>query len=196
MLAQNSDHNLARVSNRWLKSYYFVRFAVSAVWVALAFTVAKTMPPLAAIMLVAYPAWDALANLVDAQRTGGLSRNKSQLLNFVISLLTALAVAIALTNSNNAVLAVYGVWAVLSGLFQLITAARRWKINGAQWAMILSGAQSALAGVFFVRMAGGVEAIGITNVAPYAAFGAFYFLVSAVWLVVSDILRKSPQIAD
>ena len=187
---------LAQASNTWLKSYYFVRFAVSAVWVALAFTVARTMPLLAAIMLVAYPAWDALANFLDAQRTGGMSRNRSQLLNFVISALTALAVAAALTRSMNAVLAVYGIWAVLSGLFQLITAVRRWKTSDAQWAMILSGAQSALAGIFFVKMAGGIEDIGITNVAPYAAFGAFYFLVSAVWLTVSDILRKSPRTAS
>ena len=200
MSAQNTlahtTGTLAQASNAWLKSYYFARFAVSALWVALAFTVARTMPPLAAIMLVAYPAWDALANFVDAQRTGGLRRNTSQLLNFVISALTTLAVAIALTHSMNAVLAIYGVWAALSGLFQLITAVRRWKTSGAQWAMILSGAQSALAGIFFVKMAGGVDDIGITNVAPYAAFGAFYFLVSAVWLTVSDIRRKSLRTAS
>ncbi|RUW78714.1 DUF308 domain-containing protein, partial [Mesorhizobium sp. M2A.F.Ca.ET.067.02.1.1] len=89
----------------------------------------------------------------------------------------------------------YGVWAVFSGAFQLLTAVRRWKTNGAQWAMILSGAQSALAGLFFIKMAGGTEAIGIANVAPYAAFGAFYFLVSAVWLSVSDLLCRSPQAA-
>lgn len=189
-------NTLAQASNAWLKSYYFLRFGVSALWVALAFTVARTMPPLAAIMLVAYPAWDALANFVDAQRAGGLGRNKSQLLNVVISVLTTLAVAIALTDSMNAVLAVYGVWAVLSGLFQLITAVRRWKTSGAQWAMILSGAQSALAGLFFVKMAGGVADIGITDVAPYAAFGAFYFLVSAMWLTVGDFLRKSPRLAS
>jgi uncharacterized membrane protein HdeD (DUF308 family) len=195
MLAHDTEKR-SEASNAWLKSYYFVRFAVSAVWVALAFTVAKTMPPLAAIMLVAYPAWDALANFLDARRTGGLSRNKSQLLNFVISVLATLAVAIALTNGMNAVLAVYGVWAVLSGLFQLITAVRRWKTSGAQWPMILSGAQSALAGIFFVIMAGGVENISITNVAPYAAFGAFYFLVSAMWLTVGDFLWKSPRLAS
>lgn len=178
-------------SNRWLKRYYFVRFAVSAVWVAVAFTVAKGSPALAAVMLVAYPAWDALANAVDARQSGGLIRNKSQLLNFVVSALTALAVAIALTQSMNAVLAVFGVWAVLSGLFQLATGVTRWKSFGAQWAMILSGAQSALAGVFFVKMASGPMAASILNVAPYAAFGAFYFLVSAVWLTVNDARRSS-----
>jgi len=195
MSAQMSVQNRVQSSNGWLKSYYYLRFAVSAAWVAVAFAVAKNVPPLAAVMLVAYPAWDALANYVDAQRTGGLGRNKSQLLNGVGSIVATIAVAIALGRSMNAVLAVYGVWAVVSGIFQLVTALRRWKTNGAQWAMILSGAQSALAGLFFVSMAGGTEPIGIVNVAPYAAFGAFYFLVSAVWLSVSDTLRKSPQVA-
>ncbi|TGS11139.1 DUF308 domain-containing protein [Mesorhizobium sp. M2E.F.Ca.ET.209.01.1.1] len=195
MSAQTSVESPARSSNAWLKNYYYLRFAVSAAWVLAAFTVAKAVPTLAAVMLVAYPLWDALANYVDAQRSGGLGRNRSQLLNFVVSIVTAIAVAVALGHSMNAVLAVYGVWAVFSGAFQLLTAFRRWKTNGAQWAMILSGAQSALAGLFFVKMAGGAEAIGIANVAPYAAFGAFYFLVSAIWLSVSDMLRKSPQAA-
>ncbi|ESX23694.1 MULTISPECIES: DUF308 domain-containing protein [unclassified Mesorhizobium] len=190
MLAKTNEAN----QSSWLKSYYFIRFAVAAAWVLLAFTVASTMPSLAAIMLVAYPAWDALANFVDAQRSGGLSRNKTQLLNFVISIITTAAVAIALGKSMNAVLAVFGVWAVLSGLFQLATAVRRWK-SGAQWAMVLSGAQSALAGIFFVKMAGSDATVGITDVAPYAAFGAFYFLVSAVWLTVSDARRKAAEAA-
>ncbi|MET2832089.1 DUF308 domain-containing protein [Mesorhizobium shangrilense] len=195
MLAITNETNLVRASATWLKSYYFVRFAFSAAWVILAFTVAKAMPALAAVMLVAYPAWDALANFTDGQRTGGLNRNKTQLLNFVISIITTVAVAIALGKSMNAVLAVFGVWAVLSGVFQLATAIRRWK-SGAQWAMVLSGAQSALAGIFFVKMAGSLTTIDITNVAPYAAFGAFYFLVSAVWLTVSDARRKSTQAAS
>ena len=196
MLGQMNDQSRAPSSNGWLKSYYFLRFAVSAAWVLAAFTIAKSSPPLAAVMLVAYPAWDAFANYIDAQRTGGLGRNTSQLLNFAVSIVTAIAVAIALGHSMNAVLSVYGVWAVVSGVLQLLTAARRWKTNGAQWPMILSGAQSALAGVFFVKMAGGEEIIGIANVAPYAAFGAFYFLVSALWLSVSDVRRKSPPVAS
>lgn len=195
MATQDATQGFDQASTRWLKSYYFIRFAVSAAWVALAFTVARHMPALAAIMLVAYPAWDAIANFIDAQNTGGLRRNKSQFLNFVISVLTSLAVGIALTSSMNAVLTVYGVWAFVSGLLQLTTAARRWKTSGAQWAMILSGAQSALAGAFFVKMASDAGAIDVTNIAPYAAFGAFYFLVSAVQLTLSDIYRKSPQVA-
>jgi uncharacterized membrane protein HdeD (DUF308 family) len=176
--------------NKWLKSYYFTRAAVSVVWVAAAFTVGKSMPVVAGVLLLVYPAWDAAANLVDAQRNGGLKRNLTQALNTVVSAITTVAVAIALGMSMNAVLCVFGVWAALSGLLQLATGIRRWKSYGAQWAMILSGAQSVLAGIFFFKQANAPEAPSITDIAPYAAFGAFYFLVSAIWLTVSDARRR------
>ncbi|UYY59921.1 DUF308 domain-containing protein [Sphingomonas sp. S2-65] len=179
----------ASEASNWLKRYYFLRFAVAAIWVAMAFTVAKESQLLAAVLLAAYPAWDAVANILDARRSGGLSRNKSQSLNVLVSLVTAAAVGVALGHSLNAVLAIYGVWAALAGLFQLATAIGRWRRFGAQWVMILSGAQSALAGIFFIKMSGGNAPVGIVNVAPYAAFGAFYFLVSAIWLVVADVRR-------
>lgn len=176
-------------SNRdWLKTYYYLRFGVSAIWVALAFTVAGSALPLAAVMLVAYPAWDAIANYLDASRSGGLNKNKSQMLNVIVSLITAIAIVVALGKGMNAVLAIFGVWASLAGLFQLVTGVRRWKA-GAQWAMILSGAQSALAGGFMIVLASGTKPVGITDIAPYAAFGAFYFLISAIWLTVSDARR-------
>jgi len=179
----------------WLKTYYYLRFAVSAIWVALAFTIAKAMPPLAAVMLVAYPAWDALANYLDASQSGGLTRNKSQMLNFLVSIVTAVAVAAALPHGMHAVLQIFGVWAVLSGLFQLLTGVQRWKSYGAQWAMILSGAQSGLAGAHMLSKAAGAAPASIADIAPYAAFGAFYFLISAASLTISDARRRSKAIA-
>ncbi|MBZ9934786.1 DUF308 domain-containing protein [Mesorhizobium sp. BR1-1-16] len=170
-------------ASRWLRSYYFTRAGFSIVWVAAAFTLGRSMPAIEAALLIAYPAWDAVANIVDAQRSGGLKANPSQALNATISVLTSLAVVIALGYSLNAVLAVFGAWAIVAGLLQLITGARRWK-TGAQWAMILSGAQSALAGGFFIKQATGAATPGIADIAPYAAFGAFYFLISAIWLAV------------
>lgn len=175
----------------WLKTYYYLRFAVSATWAALAFTLGRSLPPLAAVMLVAYPAWDAVANYLDASRSGGLARNRSQMLNLVVSIATAVAVAATLDHGMHEVLKVFGVWASLSGLFQLVTAVRRWKSHGAQWAMILSGAQSGLAGAFMLKRASSADFVGIADIAPYAAFGAFYFLVSAVSLTVSDARRRS-----
>jgi len=179
----------------WLKTYYYLRFAVAAIWVALAFAVAKAMPPLAAVMLVAYPAWDALANYLDANRSGGLTKNRSQTLNFVVSVVTAVAVATTLPHGMHAVLQIFGVWAVLSGLFQLLTGARRWKSYGAQWAMILSGAQSGLAGAHMLSKAAGIAPVSIADIAPYAAFGAFYFLISAVSLTISGARRRSSAVA-
>ena len=179
----------------WLKSYYYLRFAVSTAWVFLAFTVGKNSAALAAVMLVAYPAWDAIANYLDSNRSGGLGRNKSQMLNFVVSIVTAVAVVSTLPHGMHDVLKVFGAWASLSGLFQLVTGVKRWRSYGAQWAMILSGAQSVLAGAFMLKQASGAEAVGITNIAPYAAFGAFYFLVSAILLTVSQARRRSKAVA-
>lgn len=178
--------------NRWLKSYYFTRAAFSVVWVAAAFTLADSTPAIVGALLLIYPAWDAAANLVDAQRNGGVKRNPTQLLNAAVSGVTTAAVAVALAMSMNAVLGVFGVWASLSGLLQLATGLRRRKGSGAQWPMILSGAQSTGVGIMFVLQANSAEIPNITAIAPYAAFGAFYFLVAALWLTVSEA-RVAPR---
>jgi uncharacterized membrane protein HdeD (DUF308 family) len=176
--------------NRWLKSYYFTRAAFSVVWVAAAFTLADSMSGIVGALLLIYPAWDAAANLVDARRNGGVIRNPTQLLNAAASGVTTVVVAIALAMSMNAVLGVFGVWAALSGLLQLATGIRRRKGSGAQWPMIISGAQSTFVGIMFLQQANSAEIPSIAAIAPYAAFGAFYFLVAALWLTVSDARRR------
>ena len=50
--------------------------------------------------------------------------------------------------------------------------------------MVLSGAQSALAGAFFIFQARMPAEPSIATVVGYAGFGAFYFLVSAVGLTI------------
>jgi uncharacterized membrane protein HdeD (DUF308 family) len=175
---------------RWLKFYYFIRAAFSVAWVGASFAVGPSSPVIAGALLVLYPAWDAAANLVDALRSGGLAQNRTQALNVVVSLATTVAVLVALQMSMNRVLGVFGAWAILSGLLQLGTAIRRWRSFGAQWAMVLSGAQSALAGGFFIFQATTPMSPSIANVAGYAAVGALYFLVSAVWLTVSERRRS------
>lgn len=185
----NSNQSMPPQGNTWLKPYYYLRAGFSIVWVIAAFAAARNMPAFSAALLLLYPAWDAYANLLDARRNGGLKQNQTQRLNMVISMATTIAVAIALGISMNAVLIVFGIWAILAGVFQLATAMRRWKRFGGQWAMVLSGAQSALAGAIFVKQANGPDTPSIAAIAPYAAFGAFYFLVSALWLTVSDMRR-------
>ncbi|MGE2729594.1 DUF308 domain-containing protein [Mycolicibacterium vaccae] len=177
-------------TDRWLRSYYALRGVVSFVWVVAAVAVGSHSPMVAGALLLAYPAWDALANLVDARRNGGLRRNPTQTFNVVVSSVTTVAVACALAVSMNAVLGVFGVWAGLSGLLQLATAVRRWKFAGGQWVMIVSGAQSTFAGVMFLREAGAPQVPSVADVAPYAAFGAFYFLMSAAWLGLTSVRRR------
>lgn len=172
-----------RTNDGWLKTYYFGRAAVSAAWVFLAFSAIHS-PTLAAVLFVFYPLWDALANLADSVRSGGFARNQTQLFNAAVSVAVALAVFVALPDMH-LVLAVFGVWAILSGLLQLGTGLRRRKLHGAQWAMMLSGAQSALAGAAFIFQAQAPAEPTIATVAGYAGFGAFYFLVSALSLTIS-----------
>lgn len=169
---------------QWLRSYYFARAFFSLAWITVAILSGGQLA-LASALLVIYPAWDAVANLVDARSNGGLKANPSQTLNVVVSTITTIAVILAVMKSNYAVLAVFGVWAVLSGLLQLYTGVRRWRSYGAQWVMILSGGQSTLAGGFMITQALGTAQPTILDIVPYAGFGAFYFLLSAIWLTVT-----------
>jgi len=179
---------------QWLKRYYYARALFSIVWVAAVLVVGAKVPTVAAILLVAYPAWDAGANWVDAGFSGGLALNRTQRMNVWVSGIAALAVALALHQGMNAVLAVIGVWAIVAGLLQLGTALRRWKSHGAQWAMVLSGAQSALAGGFFVAQSRMDAPPQLASVAGYAGVGALYFLISGIWLTVSH-MRRQGQVA-
>ena len=186
------DKNSARLAQeRWLTAYYFTRATFSAAWVASALVLGQQSLLFGAVLLLLYPLWDAAANYLDATRNGGLARNRSQAINLIASLVTALAVLAALQLGLGAVLTVFGAWAILSGLLQLATAVRRWTSAGAQWAMILSGAQSALAGGFFILQAQqGLPAV-LPVIAGYAAFGAIYFLVSALSLLIGRRMLKS-----
>jgi len=176
-----------------LVRYYLLRAVVAAVWVAAAFTIGASNAIVAGVLLVLYPAWDAFANARDAKTNGGFRANIPQVVNIAVSAAIALAVLAALRIDMRLVLVLFGAWAVFAGLLQLAAGVRRWRVYGAQWAMVLSGAQSALAGGFFIKSAAAPAAPVITIVAPYAAFGAFYFLVSAILLAVKT--RRRAQTA-
>ena len=190
-----NDNSSSRSAAEALVRYYFLRAGVAAAWVAAAFTIAQYNPILAGILLVTYPAWDAFANARDAKANGGFRANAPQALNTAVSAVVALAVLVALQIDMRLVLVLFGAWAFLAGVLQLVVGVRRWRAYGAQWAMVLSGAQSALAGGFFIKSAAGPFASVITVVAPYAAFGAFYFLVSGISLAISDARRGAARAA-
>jgi len=179
-----------RDNDQWLKQYYFTRAAFSVLWVAAALTAGRHSFAVAAALLIIYPAWDAIANVIDAARSGGLAANRSQAINVAASSVMTIAVILALTMNMNWVLGAFGLWAIFSGLLQLGTAVRRWRTSGGQWAMILSGGQSSVAGALFIFQAQMPQEPSISTVAGYAGVGAFYFLVSAIWLTVA-LSRRS-----
>lgn len=186
---KHTDTSTVRM-DQWLKRYYLTRALFSIVWVAAALAIGTRSLTVAAVLLVLYPAWDAAANWVDANASGGLQANRTQRINVWASGLTTVAVCLALTAGMNAVLGVFGLWAIASGLLQLGTALRRWKSHGAQWVMVLSGAQSALAGGFFIAQSQMPAVPSIANVAGYAGVGALYFAISGVWLAVRQMRGK------
>lgn len=191
-MSNNQTSRAPRGNDQWLKQYYFTRAAFSVLWVAAALTAGRHSFAVAAALLIIYPAWDAIANLIDAARSGGLAANRSQAINVAASSVMTIAVIPALTMNMNWVLGAFGLWAIFSGLLQLGTAVRRWKTSGGQWAMILSGGQSSLVGALFIFQAQMPQEPSISTVAGYAGVGAFYFLVSAIWLSIA-LSRRSTQ---
>jgi uncharacterized membrane protein HdeD (DUF308 family) len=192
-LPKSQTSNSSARDAAWLTRYYTVRAAFSAAWVAVAFSLGNVLTPLGAVLLVAYPAWDALANLYDARRNGGFRANPTQGFNAVVSTLVALAVITTLNSNLHAVLTVFGLWAGLAGILQLATGVRRWREFGGQWPMILSGAQSVFAATHFIQKAATDVMPASAAVAPYAAFGALYFAISAIALAVASRRAGTPS---
>ncbi len=98
----------------------------------------------------------------------------------IISALAAIGLLVALSSGVPAVLRVWGAWAVVAGLVQLVVAIRRRSLGG-QGAMIASGSISVVAGVAFILMASATGA-SLVSLAGYALLGGIFFLVSALRL--------------
>jgi len=188
-MSRTIDAPVTRDGN-WLTWYYSTRAAFSLVWVAAAFSLGREPTLLGAILLAIYPAWDALANVYDVRRHGGLKVNPTQAFNALASTIVTIAVIATLQLAIHSVLAAFGIWAVLAGLMQLATGVRRWRSISGQWPMILSGAQSTYAGTHFLHRAAEGVLPTSAGIAPYAAFGALYFAISAASLAWSSHRRR------
>lgn len=173
--------NEAVESAKSFRRLYFTRTAFSVVWIILVVTLAKTNDTLATILFIIYPAWDVLATMLDIKANPPFANKTPQYVNAGISVLTTIAVIIALQKGIPEALMVFGFWAFLTGLIQLIMGLRRRKHFEGQWPMIISGGQSMLAGVFIFATSH-TQNGGVVSLAGYSAFGAFYFLLAAIRL--------------
>jgi uncharacterized membrane protein HdeD (DUF308 family) len=167
-----------------LRRLYSVRFGFALVWAVLLIVTGSGISPVPATLLVLYPVFDVAAAVVDLRswRAGGSTGASAAGLyvNIAISAFAAAGLAVALGSGVPAVLRVWGVWAVVAGIVQLLVALSRRRLGG-QWAMIASGGISVLAGVSFFVMASSAGA-SLADVAGYALFGGLFFLVSALRL--------------
>jgi uncharacterized membrane protein HdeD (DUF308 family) len=171
-----------------LRSLYLIRVVFSLIWVVLVFTTsaslksAETPTVVAAVLLSVYPLWDVIATLLERRMAGTGSTSRVSAINVALGLAATVGMIIAVVFSTvGTALLVFGVWALLSGAIQLVTAIRRWRTVGAQWPMIISGGLSVVAGATFAAMSGSATS-GLSTLAGYSAFGAFWFLVSAIAL--------------
>jgi uncharacterized membrane protein HdeD (DUF308 family) len=93
----------------------------------------------------------------------------------------AVALGIAAGGDKGDVLAVFGVWAVVTGALQLAVAIRRRATLGGQWPLLLAGAGSTLFGIAFLVMSGADDPT-LRMIAAYAAGGGVEFAIQA-WLL-------------
>lgn len=164
-----------------LRRLYFVRFAFAIVWAVLLFVTSKSqVGPIGVALVVLYPLFDVAAAVVDARSSRATGSARGLYVNIAISLLAAIGIAIASASGVPGVLRVWGAWAIVAGLVQLIVAVSRRKMGG-QWPMILSGGISVLAGANFVIGASAANP-SLSTVAGYAVLGGVFFLVSAIRL--------------
>jgi len=166
-----------------LRRLHLVRAGFAVAWAVLLVVAVSTttaIGPATAALLVIYPLVDVGAAVVDARHSRGSRSAPGLSLTIAISAIAAVGLAVAVSSGVPAVLQVWGAWAVVAGLVQLIVALRRRGLGG-QWAMIASGAISALAGTWFFLQAGAADA-SLGALAGYALLGGVFFLVSALRL--------------
>lgn len=166
-----------------LRRLYFTRFAFAVIWAGLLFATSPTVGPVLTILLVAYPLFDAAAVLWQLRAERDSQGTKfAEWINVVVSVLVAIALGVASTVSIAAALAVWGAWAIGSGVPQFIAAIRN-RDSGGQVPQMLSGGISVLAGGAFLTQ-GLQGADRIAGVGGYAVLGGVFFLISAIRLGV------------
>lgn len=170
-------------STRSLRNLYFVRTVFQAAWAAGVLTTATKQPMMAAVLFLLYPLWDVACTVYDLNTfsKSGASRT-SQIVNAFLGVGAAIGIGLTVFHTPIDAVAIFGVWAFGAGLLQLVVGLiRRKQIGGGQWAMILSGAQSMIAGVAYF-VGGLYDKRHIKDVGGYATFGALYFLIGGILL--------------
>ena len=166
-----------------LRNLYFTRTAVQIVWAGIVLAVAVSQPALAAGLLILYPLWDVACTVYDVRTSARFAAGPptAQYVNAGLGTLAAIGIAATVFSSPQRAVVTFGAWAFAAGIAQLAVGIVRRKQMGGQWPMILSGLQSAGAGVAFIL--GGLHGkVHIKDLGRYAIFGGVYFLIAGYLL--------------
>jgi uncharacterized membrane protein HdeD (DUF308 family) len=163
---------------------FLIRGLVAIAWAAVFFAASDSLQTDVTvgvgILLVLYPLIDMIASLIDARNQTGSAR-RLLLADAAVSAVAAVALGVAATGSVATVLAVFGVWAGLTGAAQFLTAVRRRALLGNQWPMLLAGGFSVIAGIAYVIAATGGHP-KLNWLVIYTATGGAEFVIQA-WLL-------------
>jgi uncharacterized membrane protein HdeD (DUF308 family) len=170
-------------SARSLRNLYFVRTAFQVIFAAGVIATATSQPKVAALLFLIYPLWDVACTIYDLNtfsKSG--SARTTQVINAALGLAASIGIGLTVFEKPIYAVAIFGLWAFGAGVLQLVVGLiRRKQLGGGQWSMILSGTQSALAGIFFIVF-GLKDKKHIGDIGGYAIFGALYFLIGGVLL--------------
>ncbi len=166
-----------------LRNLYFTRTVVQLLWAGILLATAVSHPTLAAALLVVYPLWDVACTVYDLRASARSAANPpaAQYVNAALGTLAAIGIALTVFRSPQQAVVIFGVWAFAAGVAQLAVGLVRRSAMGGQWPMILSGLQSAAAGLLFI--AGGLHGTKhIQDLGGYAVLGGVYFLIAGILL--------------
>ncbi|HTR70334.1 MAG TPA: DUF308 domain-containing protein [Mycobacteriales bacterium] len=166
-----------------------VAIAWAVVFAAVSHSLTAAVTVGAGVLLVLYPLIDVVASVIDARNQRGSAR-QILLGDATVSTVAAVALGVAATGSVANVLAVFGVWAIITGVAQLVLLRRRRAQLGNQWPLLLSSVGSALVGIAYVMVSTGVNP-RLALLAIYAAGGGAEFIVQA-WLLARRRRRLAP----
>jgi uncharacterized membrane protein HdeD (DUF308 family) len=159
---------------------FLIRGLVAIAWAVVFAMTADSLTTGVGVLLVLYPLIDAVASEIDARGQQGSARQLLEL-NAAVSAVAAVALAIAATGDEGDVLLVFGAWALLTGVAQLVVAIRRRTILGRQLPLLLAGGGSTIFGIAFLVMSGSDDP-ELRMIAFYAAGGGVEFAIQA-WLL-------------
>jgi uncharacterized membrane protein HdeD (DUF308 family) len=159
---------------------FLTRGVIALAWAAVFATASNSLTVGVGVLLVLYPLIDVVASLVDARNEDGSAR-RVLLANAAVSTVAAVALGVAATGSVANVLAVFGIWAAVSGAALLVVTLRRRALLGNQWPLMLASAGSVFAGIAYIILSSGSDP-KLSMLAIYAAGGGVEFAAQA-WLL-------------